>query len=159
MLSNWKGIWLLEAKANAQLHVFWLSVPGSSPLQCHPSIFWKYHSKGILYGYNSEFSSATWQRGNVYHWANYIRQHQVLCTWLVASLSLDSVTILTSLFQQLAQSQLQLSSSPSQWQEAGHSLQGANNLFLGVWLLLNTPLPFSVSVSRESLRRLIWKDL
>ena len=63
-----------------------------------------------------------------------------------------SVTILFPYFQQPCSGRLLTSSSPSQWQEAGIPSSRS------VWLLLEYPLPFSVSLYQGVPKRLIWLE-
>lgn len=142
-------------EANAQLHVFWTFCTSSHLSNAILPSCWENisTSKGDTYGYKFKFSSRH-MLVRLYHWANYIRQHQVLCTWPLW-LCYNPISLFpTTRLRQITDSLLAPVTGRG-WHSPHKEL---TNLFPRCLTSTGTPLPFSVSLYQGVLKRLIWLE-
>lgn len=143
MLSLGRGI-CFSSETNAQLHVFWLSILVPSSHLCNPvppACWENIPLEGTHMATNSNFHPCH-MPVHLYYWANYIRQHQVLSTCPFFVAVSQSYLPASNLAKFGKATDCLLASVNSK--RPAFPIQRANNLFPGIWLLLEEPL-FSFS--------------
>lgn len=136
----WVCCQLEGESVSAQLHVFWLSAPVPLPHLCNPvpPACWENITlKGTHRATNSN-SHPCHMTMHLYYWANYIRQHQVLstCPFFVVVSQPYLPASKKSKFRKATDCLL----APVNGKRPAFPAQRANNLFPGIWFLLEEPL-------------------